>query len=77
VIDDATWRERTRDLASRFGFAEPHPDYVGFEARCLEVQPAIAGVPLARDQGLGLAAGAGTADCEVALLQDDRQDVSG
>jgi hypothetical protein len=34
VIDDAAWRERTSELAARFGLAEPHRDYVGFEARC-------------------------------------------
>ena len=34
MIDDALWRERTAELAARFGLAEPNPVYVGFEARC-------------------------------------------
>lgn len=33
-IDDAVWRERTMQLARRFGLNEPHSEYVGFEARC-------------------------------------------
>jgi hypothetical protein len=34
MLDEATWRQRTVDLAARFGLAEPGREYVGFEARC-------------------------------------------
>lgn len=34
MADDTEWRARTRSVVARFGMAEPHPDYVGFEARC-------------------------------------------
>jgi hypothetical protein len=41
MVDERVWRDRTASLAARFGLEEPHPAYVGFEARCWKCrQPA-------------------------------------
>jgi hypothetical protein len=34
VFDEAKWRARTLELATKFGLPETHPDYVGFEVKC-------------------------------------------
>jgi hypothetical protein len=34
MADQQTWRARTAALSARFGLDDPHPAYVGFEARC-------------------------------------------